>query len=255
MAKKKRTKGVRAIIQRKAVELSSRRTLQTTPKWEFLVRTFDSNSLSYMKSLGGMYPSIQPRGWMPGVYCHYLSSEVIPEQLFNTWNFGFENSFYTAIIHPDALKDLQFTVCKGMMYGTCINPYLPEDARKNYQVMTSSLSRKKRPNMKKLSNWINKTLNPSQFNKLPIMDYYNFDDGYSASRKGLFPRTHEVIFKKIPLKYICAIITSRKEHADAINTYLEDIPVILVEEPNVDEQYYYRDVIVPVLEKLYNSLT
>lgn len=250
MARIKKNTKVRRVLQRNAIVVRKREK----SKWEFLVRTFDSSSLTFMKSLGGMYPSIQPSGWMPGVYCHYLSSDLIPEQLFNTWNFSFGNSFYTAVIHPDALKNLSFTVCKGMMYGRCINPYLPENKREQYQVMARKDKDSKKVSMKKLTNWINRTLNPSQFEKLPIMDEYNLDTGYTHERTSLFPRTHEVIFKKIPLEYICAIITSRMDHVEAVKEYMPDIPVILVEEPSSEDKYYYRDVIVPILEELYKTL-
>jgi hypothetical protein len=250
MARLKRNKGSRRILQRKPFEHNEKKN----PKWEFLIRTFDANSLTFMKSLGGFYPSIQPSRWMPGIYSHYLSSDIIPENLYNTWKFGFDTSIYTAVIHPDALKDLEFTVCKGMMYGTCMNPYLSEDIREHYQVMTSKTKSKRRPSMKKLSNWINSTLDPKQFESLPLMDNYNFDTGYSHGLRELFPRTHEVIFKKIPLEYICAVITSRADHVEAIKTYLNGVQVILVDEPSPDDKYYYRDTIVPIMTQLYSSI-
>jgi hypothetical protein len=234
---------------------SSRKNLSTTaPEWEFLVSRVSGERVSLIKSQDGLYSNLDPKyDYIPGVYTHYLSSEINSEHMHNKWNAGWNTpNDYIIMFHPDLLRDRKFTVCKSMMYGRCIDKYNTD--RKNLQLMDSPGSLESRPDMSELVKWINKVLDPKQYSneKLPVINSYQTDFGYTPNKiKTMFPWTHEVIFNMIPTKYILAVFTYDNNAVESLQSYFPDKIVLHINAPSNSDEHYYKDYILPLLQKLY----
>ena len=241
--------------------LSLRNKIQNksqSPKWEFLVTRVSGDRISLIKSQNGVYSNLDPKyDYIPGVYTHYLSSDINSEHIHNKWNVGWNTpNDYIIVFHPDLLRDQKFTVCKSMMYGRCIDKYNTE--RKNLQLMDSPGSLESRPDMSEVVDWINKVLDPKQYSneKLPKINNYQTDFGYTPNKiKTMFPWTHEIIFDWIPMKYIFCVFTYDSNSVDVLKTYFPNVPVVIkLDDVQPNQENYYKDNIVPLLEKAYELL-
>jgi hypothetical protein len=239
----------------------SRVSKKKHPRWEFLTRTIAPEDLAFIKGLGGLYPSLKrdARNRVPAVYTQYLSSELIPEQLYTHWNYVGEDpcSRITLIIHPDALKDFDFTVCSAPIFGVCMKPEIPD----SLTIMSSKKRTKTRPDMSKLVNYINDLLkfdseeDKEFFNE--VIKIANPDATITAEdmKYKLYMLTHEILFTSIPnVKYISAVFTCDEYAVPAIKSYLPKTPVFVIDPPKSDTEFYYRDCIAPILKDLYDEL-
>jgi hypothetical protein len=235
------------------------------PRWEFLTRTIAPEDLSFIKSLGGLYPSLKNRYRIPAVYTQYLSSELIPEQLYANWNYIDDPcSRITLIIHPNALKDFDFIACGAPMFGLCIKPTTDS----SWTIMSSKKSgkstKKKVPDMSKLVDYINNLLDLNNLETASkkkeffndIIKSGNPDATITAEdvKHRLYMLTHEILFTSIPTKYIAGVFTCDEFSVPAIKSYLPKTPVFVLEPPTSDTEFYYRDYIAPILQELYDEL-
>ncbi len=238
------------------------------PRWEFLTRTIAPEDLAFIKGLGGLYPSLkrQVQKRIPAVYTQYLSSELIPEQLYTNWNYWLEPcSRITLIIHPDALKDFDFTVCSAPIFGVCMKPEIPDSLtimsskKRTTRQIRSVASCKTRPDMSKLVNHINDLLKFDNTDKEffnEVIKIANPDATVTAEdmKYKLYMLTHEILFTSIPTKYISAVFTCDEYAVPAIKSYLPKTPVFVIDPPKSDTEFYYRDCIAPILKDLYDEL-
>ncbi len=237
------------------------------PRWEFLTRTIAPEDLSFIKGLGGLYPSLKNQNRVPAVYTQYLSSELIPEQLYTNWSYiGYLCSRITLIIHPDALKDFDFTVCSAPMYGYCMKSKIPDSLtimsskKRTTRQIRSVASCKTRPDMSKLVNHINNLLKFDNTDKEffnEVIKIANPDATITAEdlKYSLYMLTHEILFTSIPnVKYISAVFTCDEYAVPAIKSYLPKTPVFVIDPPKSDTEFYYRDYIAPILKDLYDEL-
>jgi hypothetical protein len=248
-----------------------------------LVRVTDGLSLSFLASLKGLYPQIDS-GWMPGIYTHYLSSNMNPTLIENSC-MRTDLGNFVLVFHPDVLKDLPFSICNANMQGRCINPSMDDKKREELLLMDSPGNLRSKPNMKTVSDWVNfyldpETTDPRVFNKIrkqrlnpkwrKINKLLNkvLGEKYTTKRWP-FVRSHEVIFDHIPIQYIAHILTFDKRALKPLKAYFPTIPSSYIrrpyeydddddtdeeEEPEKEENYYCRDYFFPILKNIYKNL-
>jgi hypothetical protein len=255
---------------------SSRRKTSRTKvsrDWEILIRAVNGDALTYIAALKGVYPQAGAN-WVPGIYAHYLSSEMDPQLLKNScMRYGLGK--FILVFHPDVLKDLPFVICNANMQGRCIDPTLDETTQKELRLIESPGNLESIPDMSVVSNWVNKYLDPKNEEANTYITHTNnrlspkwiklnkllnkWLGERTTKTKKPFVISHEVIFKMVPLKYIVHILTWDKKTIDSVKVYFPKIPVTLIEDPRQyddddKEDFYCRDHFLPVLKKIYHNL-
>jgi len=146
----------------------------------------------------------------PGIYTHYIWNKSALKDSNNCWYFGcfdspatFGLSTIILGISSKILQDQPWIACPYMYYGVCVQE------RKLLDGFYSTGNKSNKPNMSKIKKHINnimKTIPPKR--------------SFRA-----YPNSHEIIFDKIPLKYISFIITSNPSYVPNIRSLFPDIPV------------------------------
>jgi hypothetical protein len=198
--------------------------------YEFLSHSLGHTSLDTLRAIkkdGGLRvpddieddydDSIKPK---PFVYCHYLFSELDykpgSSASLNYHGFSGGISFW---IDPKILQDLPFYVCPSTMYGYCIE-------NKEDILLSGKGKRKRMPSLEKLRRHINQKMQKNRERK----KYNGMLD---------FTLSHEILLKKIPLRYVFAITVRRDKDIEKVRSVFPEIPVVLV---NIDVPSYDKRI-------------
>jgi hypothetical protein len=163
------------------------------------------------------YDDIQPK---PYVYTHYLFSDIDYKPGSRSQiNYNSNKNNVSFWIDPIILKDLPYYVCESTMYGLCMD-------YKEALIMKGKGKLTRQPSMKKLEDHINERLR-SERNKKK----YNGLMDYTLS--------HEVLIKKIPLRYVFAIVVKNEKIQKRVQSIFTTIPVIC---QNIDVPTYDKRI-------------
>jgi hypothetical protein len=174
---------------------------------ENLVKNNTKNLKPIQKKLGSTY-----FGYIPAIYTHYLFNDLSYKG--KLWHYDLstqknvKKDYVIWGISPKVFYNLDFVACNRLYQGRCFLN------KKDVVLIQNS---KKNPNLNKLKNHINETIKEEK------------DNVYK------FGISHEILFDKIPLKYINVIFTTTKS---TFKKAKELFPNIRVELMDPDEKNY-----------------
>jgi hypothetical protein len=241
--------------------------------------TSKSKQLEPNKKKGANY-------WKNAIYCHYWFDQI-PSKQIGWWHYPYVKSDlpWIFLIDTDAMQDLYFKACDRMNGGECI------DDSESRLLSSTSKAKKNKVNIFPLQNHILETLTYrfnlpcSDLTKLALRTDRAKVSDYSIAYKNEFNReldltkkddliwlldfyekesfiqSHEVLFPKIPLKYIKHILVYKsdfsKEIRGNIKIVFESLGILYKEilkqeeyESSHPKKQYIRDYIYPILKKL-----
>ncbi len=249
--------------------------------WEILIRAVNGQALNWIYVFKGVYPNPSAT-WVPGIYTHYFSSKMDPEQMKSSC-MRKDLGKFILVFHPDVLKDIPFVICNANMQGRCINPMFTEEEQKEWRLLESPGNLEARPDMNAVSDWVNWYLDPTNEDPRTIKrisknrlgpDWIKMNKWLNkwlgdraTKQKEDFTMSHEVIFPMIPLKYIINILTWDKKTIPTVKLYFPKIPVTLIDAPGTPfrrqqyieeddevDPFYCRNHFFPILKKIYQNL-